>query len=920
MTDLSEYSDAEILALAGGGGGGGDPSSYSDAELLQIAGVQPEPEQGLYDYAMGGLKGIAKAGTDVIAAPADLMFRAGNYALDKTAAASNALLGTNFEDNTNLQGAYPSDYRDSLVNYLSGNQGNQTAEDITHIGGNVATLVAAPSQAKNIAAKALPYISKVPGASSIAALLGLGVEGAGQSILMNPKGNLGTDAALGAGINIGAAGIGKGLGKLYDYLVPTQGAANRGAQKLATKIVDDFREVTPDAFSSAATLEDRATQAALALNKSARTARQEAGKLFQNLPTEPVVLDDAIKNISNLSEQVQGPVTPGGKSSSILNYLKGLKPVDEIIDVPPSTILDEFGRPAIPGRSEVILGGPAKVPLNEVQNILRDVGKVANNADGVDRMLLSKAREEIMNAAEKSVSPSSMDALREARKAWSEMAKTYDDSAVGAVRKSLLEPGKRLSTLKTKLLSDPKSAEELTRVMTPKELSNVQNLVLMDLTAKQPVTWERAISQKYDSYKHIFGEANTEKLLQMVSREGSIGSKLLKDNNGLGGLLAKTGLKGAIGGSVGYQATGDWKGAAIGSMLAAGKGRLEGKVVNQAKSLIMRAAIGSPEALKILGSVPKNAGEYIKGLERLVTPIAAGVKREFSQEETKQQPLQTKIQSPSSFNSDRNFIDSKVEKAEAILDSKPEIVRASRIKQPIKTEISREDVEKLGKSGPIETQKRMERDVIKYMREGGMSEAEAKEQVYKDMKNEGISGDDFISKEEGGQALKGYYPKVKGSGVTVASGVDIGSRSPDDIDALGISNDLKTKLKPYAGKKDALATKILERAPLRLSKAEATELDDAVKEDIYGTIATKLKEVGVDLSKLPAEAQTVVKSLAWNFGKNFDDTLPSIWKAITEKDWATVQAKLINTKWKQPELKDRRLREAALLDPLVAKV
>lgn len=814
---------------------------------------QPQPQQSLYDYTMGALKGVAKAGTDVILAPADLMYRGGNALI-------NALP---FTDEVSPEGGYPTDYRDSILEYLSGGEGNKTAEAVTHIGGNIGTLVAVPSQAKNIAAKISPYISKIPGAGSIASLLGIGTEGAAQSILMDTKGDVVENAGIGSILNLLTAGAGKGLGKLWNTFVPTAGSANKGAQVLAGDIAEQLRTITPDAFTTGLTAEERATQAALALNKTARAERQAAGKLFQELPVEPVVLDDAIKNINALADQVSGPVTPGGKSSSILNYLNNLKPADEIIETAPSKILNEFGQPAIPGRSTVIPGGSAKVPLNEVQNILRDVGKVANNADGVDRMLLGKAREEIMNAAERSVSPGSMEALKDARKAWSEMAKTYDDSAVGAVRKSLLEPGKRLNTLKTKLLSDPKSAEELTKVMTPKELSNIQNLVLMDLTAKQPVTWERAISQKYDSYLHIFGEANTEKLLQMVSREGSIGSQLLKDNNGLRGLLASTAIISTLGAALGYQATGDWKGSALGAALVSGKGRLEGKIVNQAKSLLMRAAIGSPEALKILNTVPKGGSGYKQAIEKLAAPLAAGLQREFNLLPETQSSQKQKQSSAASFNSTLDKALTQAEKQIAMDKPKPvEIIEAKRTSSK-------------------------------------------------------VPSDSFIEKEEGGQKLAGYVPRVKGSGLTIGTGVDLGQHSEKDLEEMGVSDKTIYKVRKYLGKKDAIARAALKEKPLELTKEEADELDAAVHGDIYGTVEDKLKAKGVTLAKLPEEAQTVIKSIAINFGKNFDEKIPSIWKAITEKDWSKVQDLLVNTKWKQPELVARRKREADLLSRIV---
>ncbi len=178
-------------------------------------------------------------------------------------------------------------------------------------------------------------------------------------------------------------------------------------------------------------------------------------------------------------------------------------------------------------------------------------------------------------------------------------------------------------------------------------------------------------------------------------------------------------------------------------------------------------------------------------------------------------------------------------------------------------------------------------------------------------------GEDFVRQEEGNQQLKAYPPPAKGSGATVSTGVDLGQRTRKELEDLDVSPKLISKLSPYLGKKDASARLALKEKPLTLTKAEADELDRAVHSDIYSTVESKLKNKGVRLEKLPAEAQTVIKSLSINFGKNFDESLPSLWKAIVNKDWAKLQELLVNTKWKQPELLARRRREAALLTEIV---
>lgn len=176
-----------------------------------------------------------------------------------------------------------------------------------------------------------------------------------------------------------------------------------------------------------------------------------------------------------------------------------------------------------------------------------------------------------------------------------------------------------------------------------------------------------------------------------------------------------------------------------------------------------------------------------------------------------------------------------------------------------------------------------------------------------------VSPESFVEKEEGGQKLVAYNPPAKGSGITVSTGVDLGQWSKKDLENAGVSPKTILKVSKYLGAKDATARKLLKEKPLTLTKAEADELDEAVKSDIYGKVETKLQDKGIRLAKLPEEAQAVIKSLAYNFGSSVDEKIPSIWNAILKKDWVKVQELLINTKWKQPELVARRRREAELL-------
>jgi hypothetical protein len=176
----------------------------------------------------------------------------------------------------------------------------------------------------------------------------------------------------------------------------------------------------------------------------------------------------------------------------------------------------------------------------------------------------------------------------------------------------------------------------------------------------------------------------------------------------------------------------------------------------------------------------------------------------------------------------------------------------------------------------------------------------------------------IVSKFEGGQKLTAYEPPAKGSGVTVATGIDLGQRSTKELADLGLSEALIKKVQPYLGKKDEEAKKLLKSQPLKLTQDEADQLDGAVGQKISNEISDNyFKATGQELSELPEEARTVIESLAYNFGANLEDKLPTLWRHVINNDWAKVQDFLLNTKWKQPELTSRRKQEAALLSPLL---
>jgi len=113
----------------------------------------------------------------------------------------------------------------------------------------------------------------------------------------------------------------------------------------------------------------------------------------------------------------------------------------------------------------------------------------------------------------------------------------------------------------------------------------------------------------------------------------------------------------------------------------------------------------------------------------------------------------------------------------------------------------------------------------------------------------------FLSDREGGRKLLAYVPNSKGSksGVTVATGFDLGQRNEADLKKLKLSKTLIDKLKPYLGatKKDAVDT--IKKKPLLLNAAQANEIDKIVKSTHINKV---IKNYNVAIKKVELNLKT----------------------------------------------------------------
>lgn len=197
----------------------------------------------------------------------------------------------------------------------------------------------------------------------------------------------------------------------------------------------------------------------------------------------------------------------------------------------------------------------------------------------------------------------------------------------------------------------------------------------------------------------------------------------------------------------------------------------------------------------------------------------------------------------------------------------------------------------------------------------------------------------FIGGEEGGAWTKGYVPTTTGqylgtekydekkhgtvrgkSGVTIATGFDIGQHNEWDLKAIGLSEALRVKLKPFLIpiQKEKAIAKLEENKGLTLTVEEVKSIDVGKKKKVIENLSTRYnlkvaeKKKTHQFEQLPSAIQTAIASFAFNFGDDVDnprEPAKSFWTLVTDQDFEAA-AKLLE---KQTFLAKRRKAEAKLM-------
>jgi len=177
----------------------------------------------------------------------------------------------------------------------------------------------------------------------------------------------------------------------------------------------------------------------------------------------------------------------------------------------------------------------------------------------------------------------------------------------------------------------------------------------------------------------------------------------------------------------------------------------------------------------------------------------------------------------------------------------------------------------------------------------------------------------WIGEREGVGKEIGYVPtnnnnKIIGtSGITIATGVDLGTKDRKFFNNMDVSEKIITKLEPFFGLK---GTEALEQAKkLKLSASEVKELDTAIKKKYSKDIINQYeKDSGKNFENLTPQQQTVITSVAFQHGLKAT-TGYNFWKQVTTDDWDGAIANLRD--WdgtgKPSQTQERRDLEANLL-------
>lgn len=169
----------------------------------------------------------------------------------------------------------------------------------------------------------------------------------------------------------------------------------------------------------------------------------------------------------------------------------------------------------------------------------------------------------------------------------------------------------------------------------------------------------------------------------------------------------------------------------------------------------------------------------------------------------------------------------------------------------------------------------------------------------------------FITALEGGLALQGYVPDAfnSKSGVTIATGFDLGQRSTDELFQL-LPQNLAIKLADYCLLTGEDALNALLSKPLKLTEYEAKTVNDCYKQKFVKSLISRYDQASLKpFNDIPEQMQTVIASVAFQYG-NLAKRCPKFWQAAIYQNWQKMESELRNF---GDRYSTRRIKEADYL-------
>jgi hypothetical protein len=179
---------------------------------------------------------------------------------------------------------------------------------------------------------------------------------------------------------------------------------------------------------------------------------------------------------------------------------------------------------------------------------------------------------------------------------------------------------------------------------------------------------------------------------------------------------------------------------------------------------------------------------------------------------------------------------------------------------------------------------------------------------------------DFITERERFMTNGYVPPHDRNSGTTIASGLDLGWSTADDLRSMGIAEPLVERFTPYLGLRGDRAREYRTAHPLNVTEEEARDIDARVFTTTYDEIARRYNEdaaPGMRFEQLPREYQTAIVSLGHNYGRDqLERRAPNFWRQVTAGQWEDAYNNLMDF---QDDNAPRRELEAAYMLPALER-